>query len=120
MNFEVHYFRKASAEKAMLIAEKYLINKGYKIIRQQWRLRGHAEIDFLIYHPDTLRFYLVEVKGRAYRSGDHFSLITPSQLRRLSHTAWFLSKKWNMHSILIKILWVNTVSLTVELFENPC
>lgn len=67
------------------IAARYLKTKGYKILKQNFYIRG-GEIDIIALDKDTLVF--IEVKTRASQKyGLPEESITPTKLKYLKHAA---------------------------------
>lgn len=65
------------------IALLYLMLRGYRPLRRNWR-GGGAEVDLLVWKRDVL--VVVEVKYRATTLGAHHAL-GPAQAKRLQHQA---------------------------------
>lgn len=64
-----------------LIAQQYLKNKGYQLLKTNWRYR-YEEVDIICENQNTLVF--VEVKTRSSNvHGDPTDAITPSKMRHL-------------------------------------
>ena len=81
MKNERHKF----GQKSELIAARYLKQKGYKIITQNYRTKL-GEIDIIAQEKDTLVF--VEVKARrSRRFGNPKGALTPKKQRKISMVA---------------------------------
>lgn len=79
------------------LAEKYLIQKGYKIIQKNYRTKL-GEIDLIAKDGETLCF--VEVKTRKdVEQGDPLEAVTPSKQNKISRTALrYLQETDNLES----------------------
>ncbi|MFQ6049530.1 MAG: YraN family protein [Candidatus Paceibacterales bacterium] len=110
------------------IAEKYLKNKGYKILDKNYSLRipgnpQKGEIDIVAKKEDIISF--VEVKTLIKRGGEQLSAISPeekvnfSKQRKLRKVAesWLMKKKiplnskWQIDVIAIKINSIKKVEI---------
>jgi len=66
-------------------ARKFLINNGYKIIKQNYRVMGCGEIDIIAEDENTL--VIVEVKKRTIKDFEAIDAITKSKQKRMARTA---------------------------------
>lgn len=76
-------------------AAKFLRDKGYKIIEQNWRTRW-CEIDIVANHKN--RVYFVEVKYRKSSTwGSGLDYITKKKLEQMTFAAefWVSNNGWN-------------------------
>ncbi len=81
MKNERHKF----GQKSEIIAARYLKQKGYKIITQNYRTKL-GEIDIIAKEKDTIVF--VEVKARrSWRYGNPKGALTPDKQRKISMVA---------------------------------
>ena len=81
MENERHKF----GQKSEIIAARYLKQKGYKIITQNYRTKL-GEIDIIAKEKDTIVF--VEVKARrSWRFGTPKGALTPKKQRKISMVA---------------------------------
>jgi putative endonuclease len=84
-------FIKSSCKKIILgkkgedIAENYLINQGYQILKRNFRI-GHSDIDILARHNKYLVFVEVRTKSKA-DNGMPEDTLTKKKLRRMKNTA---------------------------------
>ncbi len=113
-------FKVERGDWGMNVAERALVRRGFQILRRQWRYQKLAEIDFLVFRSDTSRFYIVEVKTHARALGDHHSIVSEEQLKRLRLASFAFKRLWHCGDIAIILLWVNPLNANVEFFENPC
>lgn len=91
-------------------AEKYLKNKGYKILERNFR-KGYGEIDIISTYNNILVF--VEVKTRTQeRYGTPFEAISPWKLKSLIRGANFY--KYAMHPELPDDLRIDAIGVIVE------
>ena len=83
--------RRRFGNKAENLAARFLISKGYKILKHQYRTRG-GEIDLIARDGDEIVF--VEVKARTSNEfGYPEESVTRSKLQKIQRTAeLFLSK----------------------------
>lgn len=83
------------------LAANYLKKQGYKVLVQNYRIRG-GEIDIIARHKDTLVF--VEVKTRYSRSfGLPEEAITPKKLSFLQRAAQFYCTARNVNNIQLRV-----------------
>lgn len=68
------------------IAENFLIDKGYKIIKKNFKFGREGEIDLIATHKDAYVF--IEVKARKnYDYGDPLYSITPKKQKLIRRAA---------------------------------
>jgi Holliday junction resolvase-like predicted endonuclease len=114
-------FKRKRARWGMDVAEAALRREGFLIFKREWRVPGAAEIDIWAAHPDTSRFYVVEVKTHLRQSGDSHGIISAEQLKRLQWTAAKVRGRFRLPAVpQILVVWVDPRSGSVEFFENPC
>ncbi len=100
------------------IAQSWLVARGFRIIRQNWRSPRKwqaGEVDILAERL-PLEIWLIEVK---YHRAQGFSLLTAQQLKRLKRAAILLRSEMPGFDVKIALLWVETDSKRVEWLENP-
>lgn len=102
------------------IAEKYLRQKGYRIITRNWYF-GHLELDIIAVDGDEL--VIVEVKSRF---GEEFAYptdaISSKKMRQTIEAAdnWIQQTEWNGDTRfdLITIVFCNENNYELEHFED--
>jgi putative endonuclease len=68
------------------LAEEYLIQKGYRIVKKNFQFSKSGEIDIIAFDGDVLCF--IEVKMRSNNNyGDPLSSITPAKIKKIRRTA---------------------------------
>lgn len=68
------------------LAEKYLIDKNFKIIKRNFKFGRTGEIDIIAYDSDIIVF--IEIRSKTNKEfGDPLSSITPGKIRRIKKSA---------------------------------
>jgi putative endonuclease len=86
---------------AETVAKRYLLQKGYALMAENYSIRG-GEIDLIMQERDTIIF--IEVRQRAKEThGTAAESITPYKLQRLQKTALhFLMDTFNTDDIAVR------------------
>ena len=95
------------------IAEKFLVDKGYKIIEKNFRFGKEGEIDIIATNDDTLIF--IEVKTRTnHKFGNPILSITEKKKRliRFAANGYMLKKKISNKQCRIDVI-------TIDMITNP-
>ncbi|MBT3230534.1 YraN family protein [Candidatus Uhrbacteria bacterium] len=89
--------RRRFGNKAENLAARFLVSKGYKILKRQYRTRG-GEIDLIALDGDEIVF--IEVKARTTNEfGYPEESVTRDKLRKIQATAeLYLSKSKSLNS----------------------
>lgn len=85
----------STGRQAEIIAARYLVEKGYKIVEQNWRTR-YCEIDIIASKDKAV--YFVEVKYRQNNTqGGGLEYITASKLQQMTFASelWVHEHEWD-------------------------
>lgn len=105
----------ATGQRAEAVAAGYLVERGYKILQQNWRTR-YCEIDIVASRAGTVHF--VEVKYRSTdQQGSGLDYITAQKLRQMNFAAqlWMQNHQWQ-GGVVLSALAVSGPNFTVTEF----
>lgn len=105
------------------IAANYLIQKGYEIIKQNYRY-GHGEIDLVVKSPDSNQLIFIEVKTRNnLELGDPAYAINKKKISQIKKVAELYLydngiKETECRFDVITVSLINPKNPVIEHYEN--